>query len=90
MSDPIARRELEHIREEANSLHDLAHSGKRLDHAELADMIADLALMVRAVWPAFRQIGEQKHLLGRFLVACTAIGLFYAAGKFYVGVRHVF
>jgi len=39
-----------------------------------------LALMTRAMWPAFRQPGQHKHLLALFLIASAAIALFYAAG----------
>ncbi|TWU45809.1 Nitric oxide reductase subunit B [Novipirellula aureliae] len=39
-----------------------------------------LGLMVRALWPAFKQPGEHKHLLAMFLVASTAIAVFYASG----------
>jgi nitric oxide reductase subunit B len=39
-----------------------------------------LALMARAMWPAFRQPGEHKHLLGLFLLSSAAIALFYGAG----------
>jgi len=39
-----------------------------------------LALTARALWPAFRQPGEHKHLLALFLIASTAIALFYGAG----------
>jgi nitric oxide reductase subunit B len=39
-----------------------------------------LGLVVRAIWPAFRQPGDHKHLLALFLVSSAAIGLFYAAG----------
>jgi nitric oxide reductase subunit B len=39
-----------------------------------------LALMLRALWPALRQPGEQKHLLGLFVIASTAIASFYGAG----------
>ena len=39
-----------------------------------------LGLVLRAIWPAFRQPGDHKHLLALFLVASAAIGLFYAAG----------
>ncbi|MEW6754356.1 MAG: nitric-oxide reductase large subunit [Candidatus Latescibacterota bacterium] len=39
-----------------------------------------LFLTARAIWPAFRNPSESKHLLGMFLVASTAIALFYAAG----------
>ena len=39
-----------------------------------------LGLMIRAMWPALRKPGEQRHLLALFLVASAAIALFYAAG----------
>ncbi|PRQ03700.1 Nitric oxide reductase subunit B [Enhygromyxa salina] len=39
-----------------------------------------LGLVLRAIWPAFRQPGEHKSLLGMFLIASAAIGLFYGAG----------
>jgi nitric oxide reductase subunit B len=39
-----------------------------------------LGLVCRALWPAFRQPGEHKHLLALFVVASAAIALFYAAG----------
>lgn len=39
-----------------------------------------LALMVRALAPAFRKKDENKHLLGMFVVASAAIALFYGAG----------
>ncbi len=39
-----------------------------------------LTLMCRALWPAFRQPGEHKHLLGLFVLASAAIAAFYAAG----------
>jgi nitric oxide reductase subunit B len=42
-----------------------------------------LFLMVRALWPALQRPGESKHLLGLFLVSCTAIALFYGAGLMY-------
>ncbi|MBZ0253300.1 MAG: cbb3-type cytochrome c oxidase subunit I, partial [Candidatus Methylomirabilis sp.] len=38
-------------------------------------------LMTRALWPAFRTAeGANKQLLGLFIVASAAIGLFYSAG----------
>lgn len=39
-----------------------------------------LALTARALWPAFRQPGQHRHLLALFLIASTAIALFYGAG----------
>lgn len=42
-----------------------------------------LGLMVRAIWPAFRQPGEHKHLLGLFLISSFAIAGFYGAGLMY-------
>lgn len=37
-------------------------------------------LMVRALWPAFRRPGEDKHLLALFLLSSAAIALFYGSG----------
>src|SRR5690606_8860686 len=39
-----------------------------------------LGLMARAIWPAFRQPGDHKHLLGLFLLASAAIPIFYVPG----------
>lgn len=39
-----------------------------------------LALMTRAIWPAFRNPRENRHLLALFLIASAAIALFWAAG----------
>jgi nitric oxide reductase subunit B len=39
-----------------------------------------LGLMLRALWPAFRKVEENKHLLALFVIASAAIALFYAAG----------
>jgi nitric oxide reductase subunit B len=39
-----------------------------------------LGLMCRALWPAFRQPGDHKHLLALFVIASAAIALFYVAG----------
>jgi nitric oxide reductase subunit B len=39
-----------------------------------------LFLMVRAMWPALRKPGENRQLLGLFLVSSAAIALFYGAG----------
>jgi nitric oxide reductase subunit B len=39
-----------------------------------------LALMARAMWPAFRRNKEGRHLLGLFLISSLAIALFYGAG----------
>jgi nitric oxide reductase subunit B len=39
-----------------------------------------LALMGRAMWPAIRRPGENRGLLAIFLIASTAIALFYGAG----------
>lgn len=48
-----------------------------------------LGLVVRVVLPALRQPGEQRHLLLIFLMASTAIGLFYAAGFAYGQHTHL-
>jgi len=39
-----------------------------------------LVLVLRAVWPALKNPGEQRHLLWLFLISAGAIGLFYGAG----------
>jgi nitric oxide reductase subunit B len=39
-----------------------------------------LFLMTRAIWPAFKDARESRHLLALFLIASAAIALFYAAG----------
>lgn len=39
-----------------------------------------LFLMGRAMWPAIRQPAENRHLLGLFFLASSAIALFYGAG----------
>ncbi|MCE9591294.1 MAG: nitric-oxide reductase large subunit [Planctomycetes bacterium] len=39
-----------------------------------------LGLMARAMWPAFSQPGEHKHLLALFLISSLAIAGFYGAG----------
>lgn len=39
-----------------------------------------LFLMARALWPALKKKGEDRHLLTLFLVSSVAIALFYGAG----------
>jgi nitric oxide reductase subunit B len=39
-----------------------------------------LALMGRALWPALRQPGPNRHLLTLFFISSTAIAVFYGAG----------
>lgn len=39
-----------------------------------------LGLMCRAIWPAFKKVGENRHMLALFLIASGAIALFWAAG----------
>lgn len=39
-----------------------------------------LGLMIRAIWPAFKNQKENRHLLTVFLVSSAAIALFYGAG----------
>ncbi|HOR28678.1 MAG TPA: cbb3-type cytochrome c oxidase subunit I, partial [Candidatus Sumerlaeota bacterium] len=48
-----------------------------------------LVLMGRGMWPAFRQPGEHRHLLGLFLVSSAAITLFYAAGLMWGRQTHL-
>jgi nitric oxide reductase subunit B len=45
-----------------------------------AGLLLWLFLVVRVVVPALKNSGEQRHLLLLFLMASTAIGLFYGAG----------
>ncbi|PRY03383.1 nitric oxide reductase NorZ apoprotein [Pontibacter ummariensis] len=39
-----------------------------------------LALMIRAIMPAFKNDVEGRHLLGMFLISSAAIAIFYASG----------
>jgi nitric oxide reductase subunit B len=48
-----------------------------------------LALMGRALWPAFKEPGPNRHLLALFLVASTAIALFYGAGLMWDRQTHL-
>ncbi len=48
-----------------------------------------LFLMGRAMWPAIRTPSEHRHLLGLFLVASTAIALFYGAGLMWGRQTHL-
>jgi nitric oxide reductase subunit B len=52
-------------------------------------LILWLGLVARALWPAFKNPGENKHLLGLFLVSSAAIGLFYAAGLMWGRTTHL-
>lgn len=45
-----------------------------------AGLLIWLVLVVRAVWPALAQPGDQRHLLYLFLLSSGAIWLFYGAG----------
>ncbi len=48
-----------------------------------------LFLMGRALWPAFKNPGPNRHLLALFLVASTAIALFYGAGLMWGRQTHL-
>ena len=48
-----------------------------------------LFLMARALWPAFKNPGANRHLLGLFLLASAAIGLFYGAGLMWGRQTHL-
>lgn len=48
-----------------------------------------LGLMCRALWPAFRQPGDHKHLLALFVIASGAIALFYGAGVMWQRQTHL-
>jgi len=46
----------------------------------LIGLLLWMVLVFRAIWPALRNPGEQKHLLYLFLMSTTAIALLYGAG----------
>jgi len=46
----------------------------------LAGLFIWLFLMVRAIWPALKKGGDNRSLLGMFVIASAAIALFYGAG----------
>jgi nitric oxide reductase subunit B len=48
-----------------------------------------LFLMVRALWPALKNPGPNRHLLALFVVASAAIGLFYGAGLMWGRQTHL-
>ena len=48
-----------------------------------------LFLMVRALWPAFKNPGPNRHLLALFVIASAAIGLFYGAGLMWGRQTHL-
>lgn len=48
-----------------------------------------LGLMGRALWPALRQPGPNRHLLSLFFIASTAIALFYGAGLMWGRQTHL-
>ncbi|MEN6495783.1 MAG: nitric-oxide reductase large subunit [Thermoguttaceae bacterium] len=48
-----------------------------------------LGLMGRAIWPAWRQPGPQRHLLGLFLISTVAIAAFYGAGLMWGRQTHL-
>ncbi|MGN6553236.1 MAG: nitric-oxide reductase large subunit [Verrucomicrobiota bacterium] len=48
-----------------------------------------LFLMGRALWPAFKQPGPNRHLLALFLVASAAIAMFYGAGLMWGRQTHL-
>ncbi len=48
-----------------------------------------LFLVVRSLWPALRNPGPNRHLLALFVVASTAIGMFYGAGLMWGRQTHL-
>ncbi len=48
-----------------------------------------LFLMARALWPAFKNPGPNRHLLALFIIASAAIGLFYGAGLMWGRQTHL-
>jgi nitric oxide reductase subunit B len=45
--------------------------------------------MGRALWPAFKNPGPNRHLFALFLLASAAIGLFYGAGLMWGRQTHL-
>jgi nitric oxide reductase subunit B len=54
--------------------------GRAWQLALMAGLLLWLFLMLRALWPALRQKGEQKQLVALLAVSTGAIALFYGAG----------
>ncbi|MEX0774717.1 MAG: nitric-oxide reductase large subunit [Phycisphaeraceae bacterium] len=48
-----------------------------------------LGLMTRAIWPALRKPGENRHLLSLFMLSSAAIALFYGAGLMWGRQTHL-
>lgn len=48
-----------------------------------------LFLMVRALWPAMKNPGPNRHLLALFIVSSAAIGMFYGAGLMWGRQTHL-
>lgn len=48
-----------------------------------------LLLMGRALWPALRNPGPNRHLLALFVIASAAIGMFYGAGLMWGRQTHL-
>jgi nitric oxide reductase subunit B len=48
-----------------------------------------LFLMARALWPALRNPGPNRHLLALFILASAAIGMFYGAGLMWGRQTHL-
>ena len=48
-----------------------------------------LFLMGRALWPAIRNPGPNRHLLALFIIASAAIGMFYGAGLMWGRQTHL-
>lgn len=55
----------------------------------LVGLFVWLFLMARALWPAFKNPGPNRHLLALFLLASAAIGLFYSAGLMWGRQTHL-
>jgi nitric oxide reductase subunit B len=54
--------------------------GRAWQIALMAGLLLWLVLMIRALWPALQQQGEQKQLVALLAIASGAIALFYGAG----------
>jgi len=63
--------------------------GRAWQVALFGGLIIWLVLMLRGLWPAFRERGYGRHLVLLFAGSSAAIGLFYGFGLFYGATTHL-
>jgi nitric oxide reductase subunit B len=63
--------------------------GRVWQAALFAGLLLWLALVLRAIWPAFRARGESRPLTAIFALSAGSIALFYAAGLMYGRDTHL-